>query len=146
MEKKNQGEINGKKTNNGVIEATNVVASRLPKCRPTGTPTSHAKYMFRARIPVANSITAMEVWLLACIILVFLTLVEYAVILREEVISKRNKRKVLSTTSTTLFELKKENLSNTTSVNSIHHQIEKSQEAIQVQITLFIIHGGYGGH
>ena len=70
--------------------------------------------------------------MLACIILVFLTLVEYAVILRGEVMIKRNKRKALSTTSTTLFELKKENLSNTTSVNSIHQQIEKSQEAIQV--------------
>lgn len=85
-----------------------------------------------ARIPVANSITAMEVWLLACIVLVFLTLVEYAVILREEVLIKRNKRKALSTTSTTLFELKKDDLSNPSSVNSIHHQIEKSQEAIQM--------------
>ena len=93
----------------------------------------------RARIPVANSITAMEVWLLACIVLVFLTLVEYAVILREEVLIKRNKRKALSTTSTTLFELKKENLSNPSSVNSIHHQIEKSQEAIQVGLSNYVL-------
>ena len=36
--------------------------------------------MLRARIPVADSITEMEVWMLACMILVFLT-----VILRKEV-------------------------------------------------------------
>ena len=81
---------------------------------------------------MANSITAMEVWLLACIVLVFLTLVEYAVILREEVINKRSKRKAQSNTSPTLSEMKKENMSNTTSVNSIHNHIEKSEEAIQV--------------
>merc|ERR1719474_1372983 len=42
------------------------------------------------RIPVSNAVTAMEVWLLACIILVFLTLVEYAIILRRIVIHQRN--------------------------------------------------------
>jgi len=42
-----------------------------------------------ARIPVANSITAVEVWILACILLVFFTLLEYALILREVVTAKR---------------------------------------------------------
>eukprot|EP00090_Calanus_glacialis_P009961 TRINITY_DN18345_c0_g1_i1.p1 TRINITY_DN18345_c0_g1~~TRINITY_DN18345_c0_g1_i1.p1 ORF type:complete len:466 (-),score=107.54 TRINITY_DN18345_c0_g1_i1:448-1845(-) len=36
-----------------------------------------------ARIPVSNAVTAMEVWLLACMLLVFLSLVEYTVILRK---------------------------------------------------------------
>jgi len=42
-----------------------------------------------ARIPVSNAVTAMEVWLLACMLLVFLTLVEYAVILRRIVLHHR---------------------------------------------------------
>ena len=37
--------------------------------------------MFRTRIPVSNTVTALEVWLLACMLLVFLSLVEYSVIL-----------------------------------------------------------------
>ena len=41
------------------------------------------------RIPVSNTVTALEVWLLACMLLVFLSLVEYAVILRQIVIYKR---------------------------------------------------------
>jgi len=41
------------------------------------------------RIPVSNAVTAMEVWLLACMLLVFLSLVEYAVILRHMVIYRR---------------------------------------------------------
>ena len=53
----------------------------------------YVTFFCRSKIPVANSITAMEVWLLACIVLVFLTLVEYAVILREAVLSKRQKKK-----------------------------------------------------
>ena len=42
------------------------------------------------RIPVSNTVTALEVWLLACMLLVFLSLVEYAVILRQIVIYKRS--------------------------------------------------------
>merc|ERR1719460_2132230 len=42
-----------------------------------------------ARIPVSNAVTAMEVWLLACMTLVFLSLVEYAVILRRIVLHNR---------------------------------------------------------
>ena len=45
--------------------------------------------MFRTRIPVSNTVTALEVWLLACMLLVFLSLVEYAVILRQIVLYKR---------------------------------------------------------
>ena len=41
--------------------------------------------MFRARIPVSNAVTAMEVWLLACMMLVFFSLVEYTIILRKSV-------------------------------------------------------------
>jgi len=43
-----------------------------------------------ARIPVSNAVTAMEVWLLACMLLVFLSLVEYTVILRKIVTHNRN--------------------------------------------------------
>merc|ERR1719317_1424982 len=43
-----------------------------------------------ARIPVSNAVTAMEVWLLACMLLVFLSLVEYAIILRRIVLHQRN--------------------------------------------------------
>merc|ERR1711953_1575665 len=42
------------------------------------------------RIPVSNAVTAMEVWLLACMLLVFLSLVEYAVILRRIVLHHRH--------------------------------------------------------
>jgi len=45
------------------------------------------------RIPVSNAVTAMEVWLLACMLLVFLSLVEYAIILRRIVIHQRNLEK-----------------------------------------------------
>ena len=38
---------------------------------------------------MSNTVTALEVWLLACMLLVFLSLVEYAVILRKIVIHKR---------------------------------------------------------
>ena len=38
-----------------------------------------------ARIPVASQVTALEVWLLACILLVFGALAEYAFILRIQV-------------------------------------------------------------
>jgi hypothetical protein len=45
--------------------------------------------IFRTRIPVSNTVTALEVWLLACMLLVFLTLMEYAVILRKIVLFRR---------------------------------------------------------
>jgi len=53
-----------------------------------------------ARIPVSNAVTAMEVWLLACMLLVFLSLVEYTIILRKSVkhnrsIEKRKKEAAL---------------------------------------------------
>ena len=38
---------------------------------------------------MSNTVTALEVWLLACMLLVFLSLVEYAVILRQIVLYKR---------------------------------------------------------
>ena len=38
---------------------------------------------FRVRIPVASQVTALEIWLLACILLVFGALAEYAFILRQ---------------------------------------------------------------
>jgi hypothetical protein len=38
---------------------------------------------------VSNTVTALEVWLLACMLLVFLTLMEYAVILRKIVLFRR---------------------------------------------------------
>ena len=34
-----------------------------------------------SKIPVSNSVTALEIWLLTCVMLVFLSLVEYSVIL-----------------------------------------------------------------
>ena len=37
---------------------------------------------FSVRIPVASQVTALEIWLLACILLVFGALAEYAFILR----------------------------------------------------------------
>merc|ERR1719410_1108285 len=42
-----------------------------------------------ARIPVSNAVTAMEVWLLACMMLVFFSLVEYTIILRKSVTHNR---------------------------------------------------------
>ena len=39
----------------------------------------------RSKIPVSNSVTALELWLLACVILVFFSLLEYSVILWEGV-------------------------------------------------------------
>ena len=50
--------------------------------------------MSRTRIPVSNAVTAMEVWLLACMLLVFLSLVEYAIILRRIVIFTRETNRV----------------------------------------------------
>ena len=38
---------------------------------------------------VSTKVTAMEVWLLVCMVLVLLTLVQYAVILRQIVLYKR---------------------------------------------------------
>lgn len=42
-----------------------------------------------SRIPVSNAVTAMEIWLLTCMVLVFCTLVEYAIILKKMVDYKR---------------------------------------------------------
>ena len=52
--------------------------------------------LFSTRIPVSNTVTALEVWLLACMLLVFLSLVEYAVILRQIVLYKRKKDRLFS--------------------------------------------------
>jgi len=47
-----------------------------------------------ARIPVSNAVTAMEVWLLACMMLVFFSLVEYTIILRRSVAHNRHLEKM----------------------------------------------------
>ena len=50
--------------------------------------------VFRARIPVASQVTALEIWLLACILLVFGALGEYAFILRQVIqLSRKVRRK-----------------------------------------------------
>ncbi|XP_059087344.1 glycine receptor subunit alpha-4-like isoform X2 [Tigriopus californicus] len=46
-----------------------------------------------ARIPVASQVTALEIWLLACILLVFGALAEYAFILRQVIRLSRQQRK-----------------------------------------------------
>ena len=47
----------------------------------------------RARIPVASQVTALEIWLLACILLVFGALGEYAFILRQVIQLSRKLRR-----------------------------------------------------
>ena len=49
---------------------------------------------FRARIPVASAVTALEIWLLACILLVFGALAEYAFILRQVINLTRKQRRM----------------------------------------------------
>ena len=49
---------------------------------------------FRARIPVASAVTALEIWLLACILLVFGALAEYAFILRQVINLSRQQRRL----------------------------------------------------
>ena len=51
-------------------------------------------FYFRARIPVSNAVTAMEVWLLACMMLVFFSLVEYTIILKKGVSHNRQLEKI----------------------------------------------------
>ena len=46
-----------------------------------------------ARIPVASQVTALEVWLLACILLVFGALAEYAFILRQIIVISRQRKR-----------------------------------------------------
>ena len=48
----------------------------------------------RARIPVASQVTALEIWLLACILLVFGALAEYAFILRQVINLTRQQRRL----------------------------------------------------
>lgn len=50
-------------------------------------------FIFSARIPVASQVTALEVWLLACILLVFGALAEYAFILRQIIYLSRQSSK-----------------------------------------------------
>ena len=45
--------------------------------------------MSRSKIPVSNSVTALEIWLLTCVMLVFLSLAEYSLILWDGV-KRRN--------------------------------------------------------
>ena len=52
-----------------------------------------AFYASRARIPVASQVTALEIWLLACILLVFGALGEYAFILRQVIQLSRKLRR-----------------------------------------------------
>eukprot|EP00093_Oithona_nana_P005197 05197.XXX_161134_169596_1 [CDS] Oithona nana genome sequencing. len=47
-----------------------------------------------ARIPVASQVTALEIWLLACILLVFGALAEYAFILRQVINLTRQQRRL----------------------------------------------------
>ena len=49
---------------------------------------------YRARIPVASQVTALEIWLLACILLVFGALAEYAFILRQVINLTRKQRRL----------------------------------------------------
>ena len=51
-------------------------------------------YLSRARIPVASQVTALEIWLLACILLVFGALAEYAFILRQVINLTRQQRRL----------------------------------------------------
>ena len=52
-------------------------------------------YLFsRARIPVASQVTALEIWLLACILLVFGALAEYAFILRQVIKLSRQQQRM----------------------------------------------------
>ena len=44
---------------------------------------------YRSEIPVSNSVTALEIWLLTCVMLVFLSLAEYSLILWDGV-KRRN--------------------------------------------------------
>jgi hypothetical protein len=48
----------------------------------------------RARIPVASQVTALEIWLLACILLVFGALAEYAFILRQVIKLSRQQQRM----------------------------------------------------
>ena len=56
-------------------------------------------HCFRARIPVSNAVTAMEVWLLACMMLVFFSLVEYTIILKKGVSHNRNLERIKKETT-----------------------------------------------
>ena len=48
-----------------------------------------ATFSPRSKIPVSNSVTALEIWLLTCVMLVFLSLAEYSLILWDGV-KRRN--------------------------------------------------------
>ena len=48
-----------------------------------------ATFAPRSKIPVSNSVTALEIWLLTCVMLVFLSLAEYSLILWDGV-KRRN--------------------------------------------------------
>ena len=61
-----------------------------PLIKAEGEESLEVKYIsshhhLRSKIPVSNSVTAMELWLLACVILVFFSLLEYSIILWEGV-------------------------------------------------------------
>jgi len=51
-------------------------------------------HYFSARIPVASQVTALEIWLLACILLVFGALAEYAFILRQVIKLSRQQQRM----------------------------------------------------
>ena len=51
-------------------------------------------FILRARIPVASQVTALEIWLLACILLVFGALAEYAFILRQVIKLSRQQQRM----------------------------------------------------
>ena len=65
-----------------------------PLFNTTKNYTKSILYYFSARIPVASQVTALEIWLLACILLVFGALAEYAFILRQVIKLSRQQQRM----------------------------------------------------
>ena len=74
------------KTNNSVVDRMTIFSEVMNNHRD-------AFCASRARIPVASQVTALEIWLLACILLVFGALGEYAFILRQVIQLSRKLRR-----------------------------------------------------
>lgn len=73
---------------------TDAIGTLLLARTPTHTICLHSFGSCRARIPVASQVTALEIWLLACILLVFGALAEYAFILRKVIqLSRKQQRR-----------------------------------------------------
>ena len=78
--------IHTHKTNNSVVDRMTIFSEVMNNHR-------NALCASRARIPVASQVTALEIWLLACILLVFGALGEYAFILRQVIQLSRKLRR-----------------------------------------------------